>query len=161
MKDFQFQDLELISKPLVCLYGSFGLILKIPTDISFYNQTGGYSNYQAHQEGVFVPFGDVNEEFETALYDYFFTDKKYGGTCDNGIDEEDAEIIDSILSRHRFPQLKVDRKKLALSHEAWVHIVIDGLNNRYQRNPTQHDSNLLPAYNFLCDRAILTWSNSD
>ena len=104
-------------------------------ETTYTNQTGGYAcNHQKIVgRGYPIPIE------ESILTDHF-TGEKYGGWCCDGIDEETANWMDSIL--HKF-SISVDRMKLKESQEAWVYI-----------------KSKLPGLNYELT-GVLTWTNSD
>ncbi len=78
-----------------------------------------------------------------------FSPDKWGGWCSERIDEETADEIDSVLAdMPGREQITVDRTKLNLSCEAWVHVKIKG--------PL-----LALVEHAAPSEAILTWPNSD
>lgn len=155
---------------------SIGLALIVPaaTGIAYANQTGGYLCTQSSQEGFLLL---IDSEFPYEIGSYF-TGDKWGGWCSGGIDEETADWVDNVLSQmpvaqpttvHRaawlddgagaaldqglaqidvLKHLRVDRTKLHDSHEAWLHVQIQG-----GLPPLVPGTDPLPA--------ILTWENSD
>ncbi len=137
-------------KTTVLLYELGGLALIVPasTGIVYQNQTGGYACLPSRQEGYLVPFaGDVTEKCKRLLA--HFTGSKWGGWCSERIDEETADLIDSILAdMPGRDHIIVDRAKLDTSWEAWVHVRIAG-----------------PLFALVehahPEEAILTWPNSD
>jgi hypothetical protein len=71
-----------------------------------------------------------------------------------GLKEEDADFIDNLLQRVRlFPAIRVDRSRLAESHEAWVHVTIAG------EEPGPHP--VFEGFGPYPRPEILTWPNSD
>ena len=137
-------------KTTVLLYELGGLALIVPasTGIVYQNQTGGHACLPSRQEGYLVPFGgDVAGKCERLLA--HFTGPKWGGWCSEGIDEETAAFIEKILAE--MPgrdEIIVNRTKLDVSWEAWVHVRIAGP----MLALVEHDR---PG------EAILTWPNSD
>jgi hypothetical protein len=141
----------MMSKPItVLLYelDSLALIVPASTNVVYRNQTGGHACLSSHAEGYLVPFaGEVREKCKRLLS--HFTGPKWSGWCAERIDEETADEIDIILAdvpgRN---EIVVDRTKLEMSWEAWVHVKITGplLGLVEHGSPTE---------------AILTWSNSD
>lgn len=134
----------------VLLYELGGLALIVPasTGIVYQNQTGGHACLPSRQEGYLVPFaGDVTPKCERLLA--HFTGPKWGGWCSERIDEETADLVDSILAdMPGRDQIIVDRTKLDTSWEAWVHVKIVG--------PL-----LALVEHASPEEAILTWPNSD
>jgi len=134
----------------VLLYEMGGLALIVPasTGILYRNQTGGHACLPSQMEGYLVPLaGEVRTPCERLLT--HFTGPKWGGWCSERIDAETADEIDSVLAEIlRKDQIAVDRTKLEMSWEAWVHVVIAGplLALVEQAEPIE---------------AILTWPNSD
>ena len=70
-----------------------------------------------------------------------------------GLDEMDAELIDGELREIAFGDcLRVDRARLRESHEAWVHVVLDG---------SDEESSLFAGFGPYPRRGVITWPNSD
>ena len=46
--------------------------------------------------------------------------------CDEGIDPETADQLDSVLARLDLKHIRVDRAKLAESWESWIHVEVRG-----------------------------------
>ena len=134
----------------VFLYEIGGLALIVPasTGIVYRNQTGGHACVPSQMEGYLVPFaGEMRTECARLLS--HFTGPKWGGWCSERLDAETADEIDSVLADvFRRDQIIVDRTKLEMSWEAWVHVRIVGplLALVEQGDPKE---------------AILTWPNSD
>lgn len=135
-----------------------GLIISHPTGILVSNQTGGTACLQPFIEGLYLPVGnDMIIETkqlispETDLSNYFKSEKYFGTGATNGIDIDDAVIINKILQKYGLNEfIKVDMKQLEKSHEAWIYVnVHSNANNDLLSN---FDNNL---------DAILTWTNSD
>ena len=117
-----------------------GFIIPCESGIKIQAQTGGYACHQQELQGAFVPLvwllaaydlKKAQEAKESRLQNYFF-DGPHRGWCEDGINEEDADFLDSILSeiegKSEILVLKilVNREKMKESHEAWVHVKIDG-----------------------------------
>ena len=152
-------------KPIIQIYDSVGtgLIICCESGIVITNQTGGTSCLHPEIEGVFVPLrNDYVEETgkfmspELELTKHFEGFKHGGAGATSGIDEEDAEFIESVLKRVRlFPPISVDRGKLKKSHEAWIHVLISG---------DESDDPDLSAFAHFAPyprSGIFTWANSD
>ena len=112
-------------------------------------------------EGIFVPlrndYVQETKEFmspELELTRYFEGSKHEGAGATSGIDEEDAQFIESILKRAQLlPPISVDRRKLKASHEAWIHVLISG---------DESDNFATFAHFDPYPRSgIFTWANSD
>lgn len=137
-------------KTTVLLYelGDLALIVPASTGVVYRNQTGGHACLPSELEGYLVPFaGEVRGKYERLLS--HFTGPKWGGWCSQCIDEETANEIDSTLAQ--MPgrdQIVVDRTKLDMSWEAWVHVKTTG--------PL-----LALVEHAAPETAILTWPNSD
>jgi hypothetical protein len=143
-----------MSKPIINLWqlDGIGLIVSHPTGILYSNQTGGYACLSPQFEGAFVPLKDplVNQQEELERH---FTGSKWKGHCYNQIDDETADFIDTVLaSSYLSNRLKVNREKLADSHEAWIHVVI---------SPDDRDGDLQEFSGFTSSFGVLTWENSD
>jgi hypothetical protein len=138
-------------KPTVLLYemAGVGLIFPYSSGVVYQNQTGGYACLQSSVEGIFVPLQGEPFDHYKAFHTFFFKGK-WAGNCANGIDGETADFIDATLARlPGHSGIKVDRSRLAESHEAWVHVTL--------ADPTC--AGLLEGFNSA--HGILTWSNSD
>ena len=139
-----------MSQPVVLLFAQdgAGLLIPWPSGVIFQQQTGGYLTLQDEMEGVFVPLDNFAGHAQELLR--FFTGPKWQGYCDSGIDAETADFIDATLGKiPGHATIKVDRNRLADSHEAWVHVSI----------ADPHSTGLLEG--FAPCNAILTWPNSD
>jgi hypothetical protein len=142
-------------KPLVQLWGArrFGLIVLTPSGVYYSNQTGGHACYHPTVEGVFIPLGAEDVDQEKDLCEYF-TGPKWAGWCCEGIDEETAAFIDSILAKsHLTKHITVDRTHLTNSHEAWVHVDF--------RNTQPYGYGGVEVSGFGVCKGVLTWENSD
>jgi hypothetical protein len=141
---------EMPEQTTVLLYEIGGLALIVPasTGIAYRNQTGGHGCLPSQLEGYLVPFaGEMRATCDRLLS--HFTGPKWGGWCSERIDAETADEIDRVLADvFRCDQIIVDRTKLDMSWEAWVHVKILGplLGLVEHTEPKE---------------AILTWPNSD
>ncbi len=110
----------------VLLYEMSGLAMIVPaaTGIVYRNQTGGHACLPSQMEGFLVPFaGEMCTTCERPML--HFTGPKWGGWCSERIDVETPDEIDSFVADLlRRDQIIVDRAKLELSREAWVHVKI-------------------------------------
>lgn len=129
-----------------------GLIIPCETNVVFATQAGGLTCADpGNVEGVFIPLrhGQIVSD---ALDDYFVHGPQWQGHCYLGnLKEDDADQIDEILQKITWSKyLKVDRAKLHLSGEAWLHVTL--------HYPEEKD----PLFSgFESKTAILTWANSD
>lgn len=138
-----------------------GLILEWPTGVVIANQTGGTSCLAPEFEGVFVPLRNdctVKERIlispENELHDYFTGPRWRGTGATNGLDSDHADFIDSTLSKASlFPAIRVNRDKLHESHEAWIHVVVNG--------DEPCDPPLFSGFAPYPRPGVLTWQNSD
>ncbi|MEK7951936.1 DUF6210 family protein [Luteolibacter soli] len=138
-----------------------GLILEWPSGIAITNQTGGTSCLSPEIEGVLIPLRNdvtVPERVlispENELYDYFTGPKWRGTGATNGIDSNDADFIESVISKARlFPTIRVDRDRLKESHEAWIHVIVSG--------DEPCDPPLFTGFGPYPRKGVLTWQNSD
>ncbi len=145
---------EFMDTPIIQLweFSGMGLIVAWPSGVRYSNQTGGYACLYPELEGVFAPLAAPVLD-QQAWLRKFFTGRKWRGNCYKGIDEETANFIDSVLiESSRTEILRVNRERLADSHEAWVHVLI--LEGR-------GDVDLRLAHGFAGARGVLTWQNSD
>jgi hypothetical protein len=147
-------------KPTVRLWEScgLGLILASPTGVLYTNQTGGYACLQPTLEGAFVPLCDGGRvsggppDPEARLLGYFLGDKHRGQGAVNGLDLDDADFIDETLNRASFPQsIRVDRRRLHDSHEAWVWVIVC----------ESETGGLFEGFGEVPRSGVLTWGNSD
>lgn len=127
------------------------------------NQTGGTSCLHPEVEGVFIPLRN-DCQFETSIFmspeielSKYFEGPKHGGSgavC--GLDEEDADFIQSVLQRARLcPPISVDRQRLKDSHESWVHVIVSG------DESDEFSSSLFCHFTPYPRAGVFTWSNSD
>lgn len=140
--------------PIIRLYDldGIGLIISYASGVLYSNQTGGYLCSQPEIEGVFAPLNNRLTDQQTKLND-FFTGSKWGGNCYDGIDKETADFVDLVLlESDQTEMLRVDRDKLAESHEAWIHVHI----LESKKNPDLQD-----IHGFAGSHGVLTWLNSD
>jgi Family of unknown function (DUF6210) len=134
-----------------------GMIINYPSGVVYSNQTGGTSCLQPELEGCWVPFRTIypitgKNQPDKILTDHFCGPKWRGNGATSGIDNEEADIIDSLLEDCRFSGVvKVDRSKLKDSHEAWVFLQI------LADDPEETFS----GFNPYPRAAVLTWPNSD
>jgi HEAT repeat protein len=139
-------------KPLITLefVHGLGVIVIYPSGVLYSNQVGGYATLTPEIEGVYVPLINTEVHSEKMLWDHF-TGPKWKGSCADGIDTEDADVIDGVLkSAYPTDLLTVDRSRLSESCEAWVYVDIA---------PQPHDG--YPLYGFGERKGVLTWYNSD
>ena len=146
--------------PVIELYGvsELGLIVLHPSGVLYTNQTGGYACLHPLVEGVYAPLSDERHAQQQQLSDYF-TGPKYQGWCTEGIDEEDASVIDAILATACDSAcLRVNRDKLRVSHEAWIYVTIHPPVHAPIGWETQPG---YTVYGFSGNEGVLTWENSD
>lgn len=142
-----------------------GLIISWPSGVTYSNQTGGTSCLAPEFEGVFVPLCNEcsieNHELMSPaneLEKYFMGPKWRGMGATKGLDEQDADYIDSILSRvtgqwGSLPSIRVNRERSRESHEAWVYVIVHG-----------DEASVLPVFAGFDPyprSGVLTWQNSD
>ena len=127
-------------------YGGMGVIMLCESRVTYSNQTGGYSCDHPEVEGVYVPL-NLGWEGDYATLKDHFTGPKWGGWCNNGIDDETADFVDNFLPGG----LKVDRSRLKDSHEAWIYVVVSN----------EDEDNRDLAYWWGFSHGVLTWENSD
>jgi hypothetical protein len=126
-----------------------GVIIECPNGVIFSNQTMGNSCWQAEMEGVFVPF-DAEESW-LRLNSYFEGPKYSGNGAMHGLDDQDADLIDAVVLDARIQgPVVVDRTRLKESHEAWVHVLLEG-----------EERALFAGFGPFPRRGVLTWPNSD
>ncbi len=145
-----------------------GLIVLCSSGVKYTNQTGGTACLSPIEEGVYLPFFDDLHDQGAALMSYF-TDTKIYTTGTVGINDIDAEFIDSILNVGDFTKyLRTDRERLQDSHEAWLYVNIHfkseisdfGFRGEVT-NKEQIDTIMSPLYGFNGSKGVLTWINSD
>lgn len=101
-----------------------GIIIPYESNVVFTTVAGGITCVDpGHIEGVFIPLPHGGLLFES-IYKYF--SNKWNGYCYIGdIKEEDADNLDAIFQKHIWGKhLKVDRTKLHLCGEAWIHVTL-------------------------------------
>jgi len=159
-KETQLWQLDL---PLIYLYEVPGLslILKWPSGFAYATQTGGFACLQSWAEGILLPLGPRGQERLDERFGEGRT--KYDGYCWNGIDADDADWLDFVLTHlepgHNWgPLITVDRSRLADSWEAWVHVRIGP---HPEREPAPPGGDSWPFHGIPAQEAILTWENSD
>jgi len=87
---------------------------------------------------------------------YFVGPKHCGAGATSGLDSGDADFIDDVLSRSGLDGvIKVDRKQLDRSHEAWVHVIIEA------DESDDTDLAMFASFGPYPRPGILTWANSD
>lgn len=131
-----------------------GVILFYPSGVRYSNQTGGYACLHPEAEGVYLPLGGENSPVATALNEHFET--VWAGHCYDRIDGETADLIDQLLaSVPETDRFRVERDRLANSHEAWIYVrllAVDGV-----ERPAMDFVSGFPAGTL----GVLTWENSD
>ncbi|WP_395731164.1 DUF6210 family protein [Prosthecobacter sp.] len=152
-------------KPTIRLYDAVGTGLIVPcaSGVMVSNQTGGTSCQQPEIEGIYIPlrndYGLKDFRFsspELELTTHFVGPKHRGAGATSGLDSEDADFVDDVLSRNGLDRsIRVDRKRLNNSQEAWIWVVIHA--------DESNDSDLAMFADFgpYPRHGILTWSNSD
>jgi hypothetical protein len=142
------------TKPTVYLWHSKGLgvILLCPSGVLYSNQTGGYSCFHPAMEGIYIPMQNEAVDQEGALA-AFFTGPKWQGWCNDGINEETADFVDAVLGQSPYTRvLKVDRARLADSHEAWIHVTVE-------KAVEGADNEIISELSATA--GVVTWENSD
>jgi hypothetical protein len=138
-----------------------GLIIPWSTGIEYVQQAGGTSCLQLRCEGVFVPFGSDLALHppellgpEPDLNAYFAGPVHRGTGATQGLTEQDANVLDSILARFpAFTGIRVHRGRLRESCEAWVHVELD--------SNAEALWDVMQGFNPTPGTAILIWANSD
>jgi len=129
-----------------------GVIIPCRSGVIYTQQVGGIACLHPEVEGVFVPLcsfkGDRDKLME-GLSKIFYD--KYECHCYKGITEEDADYLDKVFRKAKYP-FKVDREKLRESVEAWLYIVIT-------RDVVTYDVPWITG--IKGKKGILTWQNSD
>jgi len=149
-----------LQKILLYEHVGLGLVISWPSGIVYSNQAGGYGCTQPTIEGVFVPLrndclldGKLLSP-ETELLSYFTGPKHRGAGARNGLDQQDADHLDSVLRSHRLDRcLHVDRARLTDSDEAWVFVQVTA--------DEDSDGGLFSGFAPYPRSGVLTWSNSD
>lgn len=151
------------SGPILHLWDTVGLgvVLAHPSGVRYSNQTGGHACLHPELEGVYVPVrNDVETEGgrflspEQELFDHFMGPKHAGRGARNGLDEEDADLMDAVLRKHGLDRvMHVDRTRLADSHEAWVFVLVTG--------EVGGGLDLFEGFGPYPRPGVLTWANSD
>jgi Family of unknown function (DUF6210) len=128
------------------------LVIEHPSGVTYKNQVGGVTCWQAELEGVLAPL-DVGDDDVERIMGFRY---KPG----HGLSVEHADAIDAILAAKRSTRhVTVDRLRLAESLEAWVHVTVATEN--------EPASGLLgPSYfgavfGFGRVTGVLVWLNSD
>jgi hypothetical protein len=142
-----FEISKVVKRPVVLLYAAegVGLIVLKNSGVEYANQVGGHTCQQRHVEGLYVPIAAATSKFLAELERHFQT--KWGSW--EGFDIETADFIDRLIAEHLGGGIRVDRKLVAESTEAWVYVdVVDS------------EAQGLAAGLGNC-KAVLTWPNSD
>jgi hypothetical protein len=172
-------------RPIIRLWHGpgLGLIVLGESGVLYTNQTGGYACLHPAAEGWYVPLVDSRYDQDAALKAYF-SGPPWNGGCATGITNADADFVDRLLQSSSVSAfLRVDRERLANSHEAWLHVFIGTVPNKatvfppaaLQSNKLAHGSAnappipapspinraKAPVYGFSGYRGILTWCNTD
>ena len=166
-------DLAGLGRPIIRLYDArgLGLIILGHSGVVYTNQTGGHACRQPAAEGWYVPLVDELADHESQLLEYF-SGPPWNGWCDSRIHDADADFIDAALSASRTTEfIRVDRLRMAESHEAWIYVSLDP----FPDNPRslscavgasgEHGAfdrqTFSPVFGLSNRCGILTWSNSD
>ncbi len=120
-----------------------------PTGVEYGLQCGGLGCLYNRQEGFLLPLEDSASLVQ--WLDYHFAGGKYVGHCYSGIDQDDADYIETQLRSSGIEWLVVDRERLENSVEAWIYMK---LAPDYPCVPFCYHSD--PATNI-----VLIWENSD
>jgi hypothetical protein len=138
------------------LWNTPGLSLLIParTGVLYATQTGGHHCLQKSLEGVLMPLFNTYQGLnqEESLHRHFVT--KFGGWCgeQEAIDPTTAEFVDEVLRRTPSTDwLRVDRARLAESHEAWI----------YVEPIVLRETETIEWNEFSFSSGVVTWPNSD
>lgn len=128
------------------------LILSASTGVVYRNQVGGVVNVQERMEGVLVPI-ELSDALEAALDERWFQSGRAGITL------ECADRIDAVfLKRPALAFLRVDRKRIHESSEAWVYVTIAGVPEKDDGSDPGYCG---PIFGIGDGRGVLTWANSD
>lgn len=136
-----------------------GLVILCSSGVFYSNQSGGTACLHPSIEGIYVPIANDIDANGTRmgpapkLETYFIGPPHRGSGAFRGIDKDDANEIDAILSQYAdISGVKVDRERLKSSHEAWVYVTVSHqvVEELVQGLPEQGQYG-----------AILTWPNSD
>lgn len=121
------------------------------TGISYSHQCGGLACIQNTLQGFLVPCFSQSLTISDQLQYHFFEGPKYKGRCYDGLDEDDALVLDRLLTSAGLDVLSVDRKRLQESIEAWVYLKVDSeipcFPYCYNSSPTSS--------------VVMIWENSD
>lgn len=123
------------------------LIVKAATNVIYTNQTGGFACWHPEVEGFLVPL-----HTHLGMRELESLRSLFGSDCDDGIDSEIADQLESMLARLGLKGICVNRSKLAESWESWIHVTLSG-DLGYK----------VPLEGARPERleAVLTWPNSD
>ena len=151
------------SNPIIDLMFSngIGVILLVSSGVRYHNQAGGSACRQPTAEGVYVPLWEETIDQEGMLHEHFFEGPKWQGGCMNGIDMEDADIIDQVLDRSLHTRyIKVDRTRLKESYEAWIFVDVLTQPDGNAKSSSADIPDFLMAGFGAC-KGVLVWANSD
>ena len=150
----------MMNKPTIALWDTVGLgvIVAYPIGVMVSNQTGGTACLRPQIEGVYLSLGnDCTDDHQflspqTALSTYFEGPRYNGTGATKGLDEADADFINSVLAKFQLDHfLSVDVARLSDSHEAWVWVVIQ----------QESSGGLISGFASTPLVGVLTWGNSD
>lgn len=125
------------------------LIIGQPTNVFYRNQVGGNACLQMEIEGALAAV-DMEETAHAQIMGLF------DPYASQGITSEIAAALDAVLASQRGAQsLRVDRRRVHESCEAWVYVVFESPPSIGRDPPA--DSWL----GFGAAEGVLTWPNSD
>ena len=134
------------SKKEIQLYTleQLALILDVPSDICYINQTSGILCKHRAADGVLVFVDDCGKRLHDKIYEYMENRGE--------LSEKDADYLDSLFMEKYTEQFfTVDRTRLKFSDEAWLYVCIDQARAK--------EFNLFSG--FSATHGVLTWDNSD
>ena len=137
-----------------------GVILCLPSGVSYRHQSGGYACKHPMAEGVFAPIphgAGVSVSAWAGDLSDVFTGDRWGGWCSDRIDTETADVVDRLLGElGGCRRLDVNRERLHQSMEAWVHLSVGPCRSTVEGKRCDDCT-------FAGDplEAILIWPNSD
>jgi len=138
-----------------------GLIIETAQGLTYSHQSGGLALRYPELTGAYIPFGSESQRLAVKLAATFVDHTWSGGEI---LTEARADAIDAALQESGCSAVRVNRTRLANSHEAWVHIEIveDEANSRSYGNTI--------GWVFIGEsevsglggsKGVLVWPNSD
>ena len=137
---------------------SAGLILKMPSNVWFENQSGGHYCLRQRAEGVYLPLAGIPrlEEKPVRTLDYDLSEvmaDQTAGSVVHGMSDIEVRDCERVLVAHGCKNVSVDRSRLRESWEAWVFVVVQPAKSEFGELRIKGLESPIEA--------VLVWGNSD